>query len=249
MLAVIEAKAGSVVAGVVIRKIRERLSATVVDDAIRANYENMTLACSAIMRALVAAKLGVEPGDEEVDRFVDGATTDPALVARIQRLFIEGTKSPNDERRRLLALALLGIGASTPERDRIDAAIERLFPEDISLLRDLVRLADDANPVLMRVSPKGEVPFATRDHDGRTLGPCPDRAKCPDAPVYALQSAGCAAIEPAGGLLPTGVENEMVGVTPLRVLPLGRAVLQALESTGVDLNLIGVRHPVEAPGA
>lgn len=196
------------------------------------NTDDMLRVSFAVARGLVAAKLGAEPDDTRVAEFLRAAVEDPAFPARAARLFQEGAKTPSDVRRRLLASALFGIPSSTPERDRIDAAIEKLFPPDVRLLADLIRFA---LPKLLLAEGENVSPFIVREEDRHDMlwkQTLPSAQLICDA--YALrnlQSAG--GIEIVAKTAGFGPERRYT-LSAIFILPLGHALHEALKKAGLQ---------------
>jgi hypothetical protein len=99
-----------------------------------------------VARALTAATLRRPAGDDEVSALLESALEGPEFYPRFSRLIGEAVKSTSTERRKLLSAAFFGLPLVVPDtgsRARVDAAVERLFPEDVRLLGELCRLEAD----------------------------------------------------------------------------------------------------------
>jgi hypothetical protein len=223
----------------------------VVNTANMAIYEDMILDCYSMVLRLVDARAAEGDAESAVQRIIEATFSDPALPARFQRLFIEGVKSPAQDRRRLLALALLGFGANTPERDRIDAAVERLFPADVLLLKKLVEHVDglaSGEEEMLLVRPHEGERFAgiiKKTQNGLAIDPDSKQVPAPDMPLYALNGAGCILVELEINAA-THFGNLKAHLAPLRILPLGRALYQALQGTQIDIELATAARSSEA---
>lgn len=221
----------------VISALRKRLDP---DAALAANYrealDDMIFECYSVVRALIAAHCIVDPSDEDVTAFLENARTDPTFPSRATRLFQEGMKSPSPERRQMLALALFGVPAVTPERDRIDAAIERLFTDDIALLGRLATLEDKHNGYVALLEHDGAEPrlwaLSMSEHEKDTVVPDDhdERVECDRHALYSLDCVGCVRLSDPIGLASTAMDQSVssVGLTPL-----GRGVIEALRNTRV----------------
>jgi hypothetical protein len=198
------------------------------------NTDDMLRVSFAVARGLVAAKLGAEPDDTRVAEFLRAAVEDPAFPARAARLFQEGAKTPSNARRRLLASVLFGISSSTPERDRVDAAVERLFPEDVLLLQGLMRLIEHSmESHVFVIKPSGGGPsyaVLPGDEETKTLDTV-EHLLFPELPLYSLQTVGCVEFGPWLDRFGPACADAGTG---LSILPLGRAVLTALENAGLS---------------
>lgn len=194
------------------------------------SMEDMLRVSFAVIQSLVAAKLSTPPDAASVADFLRAAVEDPAFPARASRLFQEGAKTPSAARRQMLARALFGIPATTPERDRVDAAIERLFPEDVVLLRKLVSLAEKGikDHVYFRILNNGRASALRHGFQGHVGGIILEPFDCNDWPLFSLQTAGCVSFGPSPEVI-SGWKD----ITKLIILPLGHAVLVGLEGAGL----------------
>jgi len=150
------------------------LDAAIQEAGAKANRE-MTQVCFAVVRALIAVRLGRDPNEEEVQAYMLAAIDDPSFPARTYRLFGEGRKSTSDRRRRLLASVLFGMPFSkvpADDVDRLDMVFERMMPGDARLL---MRLSDLAKTPLLP--------------DSQMIEPVSDEEKRPaTCEVFALRS-------------------------------------------------------------
>jgi hypothetical protein len=107
-----------------------------------ASVEATAVAAHAASIGLAAVLTKVTPTQEVVERLVEAAHSGPGAPFRVWRLLGETAKSASYERRVFLAsffYALPFTTAREDERNRIDMLVERLMPEDVSLLK---RIAD-----------------------------------------------------------------------------------------------------------
>ena len=165
--------------------------------------EDMLRVSFAVVQSLVAAKLGSSPDPASIADFLRAAVEDSAFPARAGGSSRRGPRPPSTARREMLARALFGIPASTPERDRVDAALERLFPEDVLLLRRLVELAPGSDMVY----------FGS-----------PERGSAEEWGLYSLQAVGCVSFGAPPGAVDTWEDTARANISPL-----GHAVLKALQ--------------------
>lgn len=182
-------------------------------------------------RSFAAVQAIAEPDATSVAEFFQRAGEAPAFPARAARLFQEGVKTPTEERRQLLAAALFGVPAETPERERIDAALERLFPADIYLLLRLVRFS---LPYLLLVeAPDGDLFIVREESRGKMLWkqalPEP-QLRCNSRSLHNLQANGC--IQRDNATKGLGPEGRYL-LASLFILPLGRPVINDLERAGM----------------
>ena len=199
------------------------------------NIEEMVRISVAVVESLASAKT-VSPADRvaAVADYLHQAVEDPAFSSRAARLFQEGAKTPSPARKEMLARALFGIPPTTPARDRVDAAIERLFPDDVALLRDLAGLLkkhaashlfiieDRTTRSLFAVQPGFEM---------RRLPDVGERLPIANLPLYSLQTAGCVEFGP--WIDTFGPERDAAG-TGLSVLPLGFVILESLQAARLN---------------
>jgi hypothetical protein len=197
------------------------------------SMEDMLRVSFAVVQSLVAAKLGATPDAASVAEFLQEAVEDPAFPARAARLFQEGAKTPSAERREMLARALFGIPASTPERDRVDAAIERLFTDDVALLNELVLLSrrSEGRSMYLKALLCDGILYAFPRTDGSESE---DRVLCLEWPLYALEAVGCVSIGSSSANRTLGKEKNHRSAN-LTIMPLGRSVIGALEQPGFAL--------------
>lgn len=223
--------------------VDEKLSATVkelrdaIGQASDRNREEMECISVAVIQSLVAAKLGAPPDAAAITQFLREAVEDPAFPARAARLFLEAVKTPSTTRRRMLARALFGIPASTPERDRVDAALERLFPDDVVLLRTLDNWAHkrQQDHLYIEKTTGGRVTYAIDGDVDQGMGRIVKRPfQCDDWCLHALQAVACISFG-----TPPGTPDEWEDYTRVNILPLGRAVLKVLEDVELDASRPG----------
>jgi len=207
-----------------------------MDDMLRVSF--------AVIQSVVAAKLGATPDAASVAEFLQAAVENPAFPARAARLFQEGAKTPSAERREMLARALFGIPATTPERDRIDAAIERLFPDDVALLKEFVLLSRrwEGRSMYLKALLCDGILYAFPRTDSADGSESADRVLCPEWPLYALEAVGCVSFGMWSANRTLGKEKNY-RAADIRIMPLGRAVIGALEQPGFALE--GGKVPVE----
>ena len=94
------------------------------------------MACTSyiVISQLLRSKLGNDISEEEVFSLLKSWQDDPSFKHRIYRLFQEGIKTEDEDRRVMLSMVLYGLQDSdlgNSVRERIDMVIERLFPQDI----------------------------------------------------------------------------------------------------------------------
>jgi hypothetical protein len=204
-----------------------------VGQAHSRSMEDMLRVSFAVVQSLLAAKLGTPPDAASVAEFLRAALEDPAFPARAARLFQEGAKAPSAARREMLARALFGIPATTPERDRVDAAIERLFPDDVRLLQALLALVKRSEKdyiVLIKAGSPVKT-YAVLPGNEHSDPASVEHLVCPEWPLCSLQVVGCVRFGPWAAAL--GPDHQHHG-TGLGSHPLGYAVLSALEGAGFD---------------
>ncbi len=132
----------------------------------------------------------------------------------------------------MLARALFGIPSTTLEMDRIDTAVERLFPSDVKLLAYLIRFSlpyllfaegpeTDAKPFIVRAEDRNDMLVNKSMPQSQLV--------CDAYSLYNLHAVGCVKID--GRVAGFGPEGRYV-TSVLYILPLGHAVLKALEGAG-----------------
>jgi hypothetical protein len=203
----------------------DRLRAA-VGDARNNSIEDMLRISFTVVLSLVGTKLGTKPDASAVAAFLQRAVDDATFPARAARLFQEGIKTPSPDRRRMLATALFGIPRETPERDRIDAAIERLFPTDVALLADLIKFS--LPYLLLAESPDGKL-FIIREEERRNMlweQTLPvSQLDCDAHALHNLAVTGCIKLDAkVKGLGP----ERRYSLTAIYLLPLGHAIVSAL---------------------
>jgi hypothetical protein len=160
-----------------------------------------------VARALLAHQIGKDPLDSEMDQFLASAVDDPGFYPRFTRLIGEATKSSSTERRRLLAVAFFSIPKlqhDDDDKQRMDAAFERMFPGDAAALGDLWRVHQEieeaGNGYLCLCSSgkndrtAGKIIPSQLIHDDGVQGFDIDISAYPKLPDYALanlEGIGC----------------------------------------------------------
>lgn len=222
--------------------IRQKLVALVekralINDLQTAAYQDMALITSAVCQALVAARLGRLPDDQEVLTFLESLLHQPRARARLHRLFIEGAKSPDNDRKAILATALIHPGvANESTQDRVDSALERLFVEDIRLAASIQRLVPNEELAFLAEGCGlcfiGKYPL----HDPPDLPGWIELARMGiDRPslyaVNGLRQSGCITMGSPVGL----AQKLEIYQSNLSLTVLGKAVLESVEVASREL--------------
>ena len=199
------------------------------------SIEATSVAAHAAAIGLAAALTNTVPTQQVVERLVEAAHSGPGAPFRVWRLLGETAKSASYERRVFLAsffYALPFTTAREAERNRIDMLVERLMPEDVSLLKriaDLVTRVPDPHHAGQFIS---NYPIKANAHEGVWITSSQHRSEGFLADPVALTSLvthGCVSDS-------VGFWGETVGVggadtngTMLAVTPLGQLLARAFE--------------------
>jgi hypothetical protein len=229
-----------------ITEMRDRLVPDVnakLSSHYRQASEEMFQALLNVVAALLRVHLGPDVTDAQARRVLFAAWNDPAAPARFASLFVEGVKSPSPTRRRMLAMALLSPASPDSLRDRVDAAVERLFPADVALLRQIVSLERQRRGLTLLSTDAPAVAFHAKPFEifvlpgspVREMMPSPEEepetVSCAISEFRSLELVGCVAIDSY-----QGVAGDHA-IRRLDVLPVGAALIECLEATRLDLDL------------